>query len=242
MPIRHPLLSVIERHLTLSEEERSALGELAFHEESFLAGEGVAWAGDRRLRFALVLDGILATSKAMAEGRIQVTGFHIPGDMPDLYAFPLDRLDADLVALTNCRIAWLGREPLRRLVEAHPRIGAALWRLTLVEAAIAREWVANVGRRAAVARVAHLLCEMMARMEAAGLAEGGTCQLGLTQRDLSEATALSPVHLSRVVQELRSRGLLSFGLGRLVVHDRAGLEAVADFRPAYLHLAEAWGG
>jgi CRP-like cAMP-binding protein len=151
-------------------------------------------------------------------------------------------MDADVGALSNGRVAWFDNSALRRLAEAHPGVGALLWRLTAIEVAIAREWVANVGRRPAVARVAHLLCELWARMEAAGRVEDGGCQLGLTQWDLSEATALSPVHLNRVMQELRSRGLLSLGLGRLVVHDRAGLEAVADFRPGYLHLAETWGG
>jgi CRP-like cAMP-binding protein len=242
MEIRHPLLSRFERAMPLGPAERSALRELPFREESYLAGEGLAWAGDRRMFAALILSGVLATSKAVAEGRVQVTAFHIQGDMPDLYGLQLDRLDADVVAVTNCRVAWFAHEALLRLAEEFPRLRALLWRLDLVDAAIAREWVANVGRRDARSRVAHLLCEMTARMEVAGLASDGACQLGLTQRDLGEATGLSVVHVNRVMQELRGRGLLSFGQGRLGVHDREGLEAVGDFRPDYLHLREAAPG
>ena len=236
MTIRHPLLSLLERAQALGDAERSALREMPFAEDEVLAGEGLAWAGDKRRRVAVVLEGIFATSKVVAEGRLQITGFHIPGDMPDLQALGLDRLDADVVAMTNARVAWFDRDALRRLAEAHPRIGQGLWRLTLVEGAITREWVANVGRRPAPARVAHLLCEMIARMEAAGVADGESCRLGLTQRDLGEATGLSAVHLNRVMQELRGRGLVSFGQGRLVIHDRAGLAAAGDFRPGYLNL------
>jgi CRP-like cAMP-binding protein len=241
MQIRHPLLAKFERVLPLSEEERAALRDLTFREEEFLSGEGLAWAGDRRRRTALVLEGILATSKPVGEGRVQVTNYHIPGDMPDLYGLALDRLDADLVALTGARVAWYAHDALRRLTETFPRLGTQLWRISLVEAAVSREWIVNVGRRNALGRVAHLLCEMMARMEAVGLAQDGSCHLGLTQRDLTEATALSPVHVNRVFQDLRARGLVSFGQGRLTIHDRAALEALGDFRPDYLHLPETAG-
>jgi CRP-like cAMP-binding protein len=184
---------------------------------------------------------VLATSKTVGGGRIQVTAFHIPGDMPDLHGLALGRLDADLVALTEARVAWFPHEALRHLAEAHPRLGVELWRLSLVEAAMSGEWVVNLGRRDATSRVAHLLCEMLARMEAAGLAQDGSCRLGLSERDLTEATALSVVHLDWVMQDLRARGLVSFGDGRLAVHDRPGLERLGDFRPGYLHLPEAEG-
>jgi CRP-like cAMP-binding protein len=237
----HPLLAKFERVLLLTDAERAALRDVPFREEEYLTGDGVAWSGDRLRRVALVLDGILATSKPVAEGRIQVTNFHIAGDMPDLYALALERLDADVVTLTEARVAWIPHDALRRLDEAFPRLGRQLWRISLVEAAVSREWIVNVGRRDALGRVAHLFCELMARMEAAGLAEGGSCRLGLTQRDLTDATALSVVHVNRVIQELRGRGLVSFGQGRLSIHDRAALEALGDFRPDYLHLAETAG-
>jgi CRP-like cAMP-binding protein len=241
MTIDHPLLTKFEGALALGPAERSALAGLPFREEAFLAGDGVAWSGGRTGRCSLVLDGVLATSKPVGDGRVQVTGFHIRGDMPDLYGLGLGRLDADVVAMTPCRVAWFAHDALLRLSEEHPRLGAHLWRLSLVDAAVSSEWVANVGRRDATSRLAHLLCEMMARMEAVGLADGSACQLGLTQRDLSEASALSVVHVNRVMQELRARALVSLGQGRLVIHDRAGLEAVGDFRPDYLHLPEAEG-
>jgi hypothetical protein len=43
---------------------------------------------------------------------------------------------------------------------------------TLVDASIHREWNANVGRRDALTRLSHLLCEFGVRLEAAGLVVG----------------------------------------------------------------------
>jgi CRP-like cAMP-binding protein len=125
---------------------------------------------------------------------------------------------------------------LRRFCEHHPRLAAALWRATLVQGAISREWVVNLGQRPAISRLAHLLCEMMTRMEAVGLAYSGSCDLRLTQEDLSEATGLSVVHVNRMLQELRAQNLITFGQGRLTIHDQGALARLGDFRPDYLHL------
>ena len=238
MSTPHPLLARLERQIVLTEADRLSVNEVPFYLEDLKAGEGPSWAGDRPLRSFIVLKGLLSTSKALPEGRVQITAFHIAGDMPDLQALHLDVLDSDIGALTNCTLAFMAHQHLRPFCERHPRLAAALWRGTLVEGAISREWVVNVGQRDAVSRIAHLFCEMMTRMSAVGLAKDGSCALALTQAALSEATGLSAVHVNRTLQTLRARGLITFGQGRLTVHDWDELARVADFRADYLHLRE----
>ena len=70
------------------------------------------------------------------------------------------------------------------------------------------------------------------------VAQDGRCDLHLTQADLSEATGLSVVHVNRMLQELRARGLITFGHGRLAVQDWDKLARVGDFRSDYLHMRE----
>ena len=236
MSTAHPLMAKLEREIVLTEADRLSVNEVPFYLEDLKAGEGPSWAGDRPLRSFIVLKGLLSTSKALPEGRVQITAFHIAGDMPDLQALHLDVLDSDIGALTNCTLAFMAHQHLRPFCERHPRLAAALWRGTLVEGAISREWVVNVGQRPALSRVAHLFCEMMARMEAAGLAEQGRCRLPLTQETLSEATGLSVVHLNRTLQELQQRELITFSQYRLTIPDWDALVDVADFRADYLHL------
>ena len=236
MHILHPLLAEFARSVDLTDAEQAALSDLPFTTEHVLAGEGVAWAGDRPSHSFLILEGLLSTSKAVGDGEVQIMAFHIPGDMPDLNGLHLEALDSDIGAITNCELAFMAHQDLRQLCAKHPRLAALVWRTTLVDAAIYREWVVNVGHRPAINRLAHLFCEMMARMEVAGLAQGGSCYLGLTQQHLSEATGLSSVHLNRTLQELRAMGLVAFGQGRLTIHDGDALRQVADFRTDYLHL------
>ena len=84
MTMPHPLLARFARVVDLTDAEQAALSALPYTTERVLAGEGVAWAGERPSRSFLILDGLLSTSKAVREDDVQIMAFHIPGDMPDL--------------------------------------------------------------------------------------------------------------------------------------------------------------
>ena len=58
----------------------------------------------------------------------------------------------------------------------------------LAVAAIQREWAINLGRRDALERVAHLICELFVRLEMVGLVEGNSFALPVTQMDLADAS------------------------------------------------------
>ena len=179
------------------------------------------------------------TSKVAAGGKRQIMALHFEGDMPDLHSLHLKLLDSDIWAITDCRLDYMAHDDLRALNRAHPRLGEELWRATLVEGSIYREWMVNVGQREALSRMAHLFCETMLRSEDAGLGESGTCPMPVTQAELSEMTAMSSVHVNRTLQTLRAQHLLSFAKGVLTIHNWTALVALADFRSDYLHLPSA---
>ena len=108
---------------------------------------------------------------------------------------------------------------------------------TLVDEAILREWVGNIGRRTASQRIAHLLCELLVRLKAVGLAEDDVYEFPLTQAELADAAGLSTVHVNRTLQELRAAGLITLKSRLLTIRDVERLKALAGFDPAYLHLA-----
>lgn len=236
MPATHLLLSKLERLFHLSQDERSAIVSLPSQLRAVAPEERIRSQGDRPGTCFLVLDGLVSSSRDIEGGKRQIMSFYVRGDLPDIRTLHLGVIDCDVFALSAGRIATLGQVDLRRLCDRHPRIAAAFWRSTLVIASIYREWIVNIGHRSALARLAHLMCELMTRLEAEGLASGNSCDLPLNQGHLGAATGLSAVHLNRTLQELRKRGLLSFANGRLTIPDREALAAVANFRPDYLYL------
>ena len=235
----HPLLSKLARSLDLSEAEVAAIAAVPVQSAEVKADQMISRDGDRPSRSFLLAEGVACMSKVAAGGKRQIMSLHIRGDLPDLYTLHLKVVDSDIWAITDCRVHYMPHADLRALNRAHPRLGEDLWRGTLVDGAIHREWMVNISQREAPSRLAHLLCEMMLRTREAGLADGDACPFPVTQADLSEMTGLSQVHVNRTLQALRGWGLVSFRQGRLTIHDWNGLVELGDFRPDYLHLRSA---
>jgi CRP-like cAMP-binding protein len=139
-------------------------------------------------------------------------------------------------ALTTCSVAFIPRAAITKIAFERPEVGLALWYDTMVDAAVFREWIANVGRRDAKTRVAHLLCEFGLRLEAAGLGKQTNFELPMSQEELADCTGLTPVHLNRTLQTLRREGLIARAKRAVWIEDWKKLAAAGDFDSSYLHL------
>lgn len=188
---------------------------------------------------ALLLSGFAHRHKLIRDGTRQILSIHIPGEFVDLQNSMLGCADHSVQTLNRAEIAAVPKSALLDLASANPAIGRAMWLDTLIDAAIFGEWVVNVGRRDARTRIAHLICELTARLDAADMGGDGTYHFPLTQEQLADATGLTAVHTNRVVQSLRRDGLISLASQALTVIDRERLRAVGDFNDRYLHHAAA---
>lgn len=183
----------------------------------------------------LILEGWGMRYKELDDGRRQILAFLLPGDLcvnaPDV---PLSHCIGTLTKLA------FGAIPLQRLEDlaASPELARTMWRKQMAANAIQLEWLANSGR-AAYQATAHLLCELFARAQTAGLAEGNTCEFPPTQFDLACALGLTSVHVNRTLQQLRRDGLIELRARKLVVLDSRGLREAAQFDRGYLHLSAA---
>lgn len=187
-------------------------------------------------RSALLVSGLLSRSKDMRDGQRQITEVHVPGDFADLHSFTLKRLDQDIVALTDCWISWTTHASLHAVTDHYPHLGRMLWLTTNLDAALHRAWTVSLGRRDALERLAHLLCELQVRLSIVGMADERGYRLPLTQTDLAECLGLTPVHVNRVLRELRERGLVTFRSGRVSIGNLEELRNLAEFNTDYLFL------
>ncbi len=237
-PDAHALVHKLESITTfaLSEDEKAALAALPTQVTDLGADQDITREGDRPSRCGVLLEGFACTYKETRDGKRQIMALHIPGDIPDLQSLHLGTLDNSIGTITPCKVGFVQHAALRELCHGYPRIADAFWRVTLIDAAVFREWMLSNGRREAHDRMAHLLCELVTRLRAVGLAQDYACELPVTQVELGDATSLSPVHVNRTLQELRGAGLITLQGGKLRVNDWEGLKEAAGFDPAYLHL------
>lgn len=232
----HPLIRRLESNAALSEAEKGALLNLPLIIREMAADQDIVREGDRPSECCLVLRGMAFRYKITEAGKRQIMSFHIAGEIPDLQSLYLRTMDHSLSTLTPCRLAFIPHSSLHGLFDHHPRLSGVFWRETLIDAAVFREWVVNVGRRPALARMAHLLCELFLRHKAVGLVTDHSFEFPITQSELADAVGLSNVHVNRTLQELRAQGLVGEQGEFLKVLDWEGLMQAGEFDPTYLHL------
>ena len=242
---RSPSLSddVLHRKLTshtaLPASISAHLANLAQGVKTYKAGALIAVSGDPLDQATLMVEGLACRSRVLADGRRQILSLVVPGDIIDAHASLLDRRHDNIEALSACRIARTPQSQLAAVSLAYPLLGEALQREALIEGAISREWVANVGRRSTLEALAHLICEMALRMDAVGLVQKGAFPFELTQQDLADALGVTAIYLNRMLKRLRHTGMIAVRGRTLEVLEWDTLRRLADFNPGYLHLEQA---
>jgi CRP-like cAMP-binding protein len=229
------LIKKLISHSKISQAEIEAIGELRIKTRVVQPLEDVVREHDRPHLSVIVLSGMTARYKSLAGGKRQFVSFHFAGDMPDLQSLFLETMDHGLCAMgEETVVGTIPHDDIVRLTANHAGLMKVLWRETLIDGSIFREWIANRSR-SAVARMGHLFCELYYRANAVGLVQDGVCDLPLTQSHLAEALGTSLVHINRTIRELRANGYMEFKDGQLSVSDWSGLTEIAEFDPGYLH-------
>jgi CRP-like cAMP-binding protein len=238
----NPLIRRLQGLARLSPAEHDALCTMhGVSVREFSADHDIVRDGDRASQCCLIISGFACRYKITGEqGKRQILSFHIAGDIPDLMSLHIAKMDHNLSTVAPSRLMFIPHHTVRDLCKAHPNLANVFWRETLIDAGIFREWVTNVGRRDAYARIAHLICEMFQRSQAVGLTEGTTFHWPITQTELGDATGLTTVHVNRTLKELRKDGIVEIQHGgKVVIHNLEKLEEAGEFDPTYLHLLEA---
>ncbi|EYD76942.1 cAMP-binding protein [Rubellimicrobium mesophilum DSM 19309] len=238
-PPSNALIRKLEHYTRLSEEDRAAaLGLCGERVQRFRAKDDLVREGEAPRVVRIVLDGWACRYKYLEDGRRQVVGLFLPGDICDLNVFLLREMDHFIGAVTSVAVAQVTRDAFEALTLAHPRLLQALWWETLVNMAIQREWLMNLGSRTAFERIAHLMCELYLRLGAAGRTQGLSCEWPLTQAMIADITGLSTVHVNRTFQAVREEGLVEVRDRVLTIRDLDALMQAALFSPNYLHLGQ----
>jgi CRP-like cAMP-binding protein len=232
------LLRKLEGHAPLEPEDRQALLRLPMRTRTYAADQDLIREGDRPTECCLVLEGFVFRHKLVTDGRRQIISFHPAGDMPDLQSLFLKRMDHSIATLVPARVGFIPHQAMRELIQSRPSLAAALWRETLVEGSIFREWIVGLGRHSAYQRVAHLLCEIGLKLEMVGLGTRTKYELPLTQTELADALGMSTVHANRIVQELRRSKIVIWRGHSVTIPDWHALKAAGEFDPRYLHCHE----
>jgi CRP-like cAMP-binding protein len=230
------VLRKLQAHSDLSSADIAALRSLPNTERRVSPNEDIVRQGDKPTAAVIVLRGMVARYHTLSTGRRQYLSLHIPGDMPDAQSLFIETMDHAVCAIDEAAVAMVPHAAVLELFLERPSVGIAIWRETLIDAAIFREAITNNSGRPLVTRLAHFFCEQYYRARAGGHAQPGSCSLPLTQTQIAETLGSSLPSISRALQALRRTKSVDLRGGQLYVRDWTKLARLGDFNPNYLHL------
>lgn len=218
----------------LGDQEIAAIEELCRQPKDIAAKKYLSRDGDEMVSFPVVLSGWAARYQILRSGARQITRLLLPGDAFYFDSSPNAIAIEEVITLSPCRIVNILHNDMRRVIERFPAIGEALRSYGSMENAVLASWVVNVGRRDALERMAHLICEAHFRLSLVDPSQSQHMSFPLTQDDLADVLGLTPVHINRKLQQLRQEGLITLRSKQLTILDLRTLQQVAGFDSAYL--------
>ena len=230
---------ILQRNTRLGETEQRAISCIMTAQQRFPPNRDLVRAGIPPPGVYMILSGFACRYVTLHGGQRQILGYLLPGDIFDVRACFTQRTDFFVQSLSEVRASTIPGAALMALTHRFPQLMRELWRLTAIEDAVTRQWQLNVGRRSAIQRLSHLLCECFVRLSATGATNDNSCSIPLTQGHIADALALTSVHVNRTLTQLRKAGLAVLKGHRLTILDAPALYAVAEFDPGYLQVAAA---
>jgi len=197
-------------------------------------GQEIVSEGKRCSEIFLITEGVALRYRILRQGRRQILSFLFPGDFAGVTSCRFDTALYSIKTLTQATIAPIPLPRLIGLFDTHPRLAAKLFWGVAGEAAISAEHIITLGRRSAPERVAHLLLELLTRLQAIGLADERSYRLPLTQEIISDALGLSVHYTNRVLAQLRYEGLVRIKDQLVVIENMEELSTLANFEHTYL--------
>jgi CRP-like cAMP-binding protein len=234
-----PLVHKLGHWKQLDQEDREAILALPHTVKRLEPSGYIVREGDLASHCCIMLSGFSIRHKIVGSGQRQIVAIQMIGDVVDLQNSLLRKADHSVQMLTAGHVAMIPRDEIKRLAFKRPTVGEAMWIDTLVDASIFREWIANVGRRSAQTRIAHLLCEFALRLKLAGLGQQESYDLPMTQEQLADTTGLTPIHVNRSLKALEADRLIVRPTPRSIrIDDWQKLAQAGDFISDYLHLGQ----
>lgn len=232
----NPVISRLSHAVLLDAADRARLDELVAAPVELASRTEIIAQGEGSSHLRVVLSGYACRYKLLEDGQRAIVGLMLPGDICDLHLHVLGTMDHSVGTITECEVAFVPYAELDALLDEFPAIARALWWSTLVDESILRQWLTIKGRLRADRQMTHFFCELYARLEAVGLTHDHGFPFPLTQEELADTLGIATVHAHRVLQTLRTRGLIVDQGRRVRFPDSAAAMTFAHFDPAYLHL------
>ena len=233
----HPPLRGSENrppYVGLNDDDMALIKALGFTPKRYPAETVIVSQGEASDRVFIVESGWGCISHELAGGQRQILDFALRGDIVLPQSYPGSALET-FVAQTDLLVLVASTKTFTLAAMKSPHLFSLILDTLVYHGAVIAQHLTNVGRRSALERTAHLLLELTARLQRVGAVNRSGFECPLTQYDLADALGLTPIHVNRMLRELRERKFLEFRQGHVRVLDSAGLRKLVGFDGEYIN-------
>jgi len=202
-------------------------GRLAVVRRKVAQGEMLFHAGDSFDSVFAVWTGFFKTVITTRQGREQVAGFVMAGDLIGLKGIDAGRHAVDAIALQDSQVCVIPYACLQALAREEPGLQQRLLRQMSRKIVNDHSTMLHLGSMCADERVAAFLLDFGARMEARGYS-GSSLVLPMGRADVGSYLGLTPETVTRAFSRFRASGLLEVCLRQVRIIDLEGLRHVVD--------------
>ncbi len=204
----------------LAASDSDLLGGLAYTRKRMKRGEFLFRAGAGFDSLYAIRTGFFKSSVVLEDGRDQVTGFHMAGEIMGMDGIGTDSHSADVLALEDSEVCII---PYAHLEEA--RMQRQLQKVMSRELVRDQGVMLLLGTMKAEERLAAFLLNLSQRFVARGFSPL-EFHLRMTREEIGSYLGLSLETVSRLFSRFQEDGLIQVQQKHIRIHDIPGLKAV----------------
>ena len=190
-------------------------------------GETLFRTGDRLDSVYAVWTGFFKTIITSNQGREQVTGFQMAGELIGLDAIHSGRHEVDAIALEDSQVCAIPYDELAALSRELASLQSQFNRLMSREIVNDHEVMLVLGSMHAEERVAAFLLNLTHRLQARGFS-ASSLQLRMSREEIGSFLGLKLETVSRTFSKFQANGLLFVRQRQIQITDPSGLQQLLD--------------
>lgn len=207
-------------------DDAAPLARIMRRKEVYQRGEVLFRPRDPLSALYVICGGSARTSVGTEDGRVQVIGFHVPGDLLGLSAMATGVHASEACALEMMSVCRLDIQRLDRLADEFPALRQQLLRVMSDQLRQQEMQMLLLGKRSAEERVAEFLVGLSRRLFAR---QGSLNQvrLSMSRLDIGNYLGLSEETVCRIFSRFQKEGLIRIDRKEVTLHDVSRLGALA---------------
>ncbi len=196
-------------------------------QQIYTAGEYLYHEGDEADKAYTIYSGWVSLFKNLENGQRQILRFALPGDFLCYKIGKNKKLDHSAIALSETKLCTFPLERFRGIITEVPELAFAISTMTEAVTERCHAALTSIASHPAEAKVAFLLLSLYLREQSLNGENLEFANFPITQEDIGDAMGLTSIHVNRVFQNLRNKGLIVCKNKCLWIPDESRLAEVA---------------